>query len=82
MVTVKFYGTLLVAAGVKEFQSNARTVAELLQEAGRRYGDGLGAHLKHCAVVVNGRNMEGMKGVKTKLRDGDEVGLLPRIAGG
>lgn len=82
MVKVKFYGTLLVSAGEKEYQSGARTVAELLREAEQRYGEGLGAHLRHCAVVVNGRSMEGLKGVKTKLRNGDEVALLPRIAGG
>ncbi len=82
MVKVKFYSVLLVAAGQKEYLTEARTVAGLLSEVEKRFGDELAGHLKNCAVMVNGRNAESMKGARTKLRDGDEVSLLPRIAGG
>jgi len=34
------------------------------------------------AVLVNGRNIDLLDGVKTALRDGDEVVILPPTAGG
>jgi len=82
MIRVRFYASLHVAAGERDYRSSARTVGELLREVEERYGDRLGAHLKNCAVAVNGRKIEGLKGARTRLRDGDEVALFPRIVGG
>ena len=82
MVKVRFYSALLVAAGQREYRTEARSVAGLLSEVREHFGDGLADSLEGCTVLVNGRNVESLKGARTRLRDGDEVSLLPRIVGG
>ena len=33
-------------------------------------------------ILVNGKNIEGLEGLKTKIKDGDIVSVLPMTAGG
>ncbi|MCI0369986.1 MAG: molybdopterin-synthase adenylyltransferase MoeB [candidate division NC10 bacterium] len=47
-----------------------------------RVVDELGAIHRHVNVYVNDRAVEDLGGARTPLRDGDEVALIPAIAGG
>lgn len=37
---------------------------------------------EHCTLLVNGRAFEGLGGLDTGLKDGDELTILPGFAGG
>ena len=84
MVTVKLFGLLRLDSGVKQLALEAATVRELypklLEDLPRRAPDcGLTLKdLKACAVAVNERPAK----PGTKLQDGDNVYLIPPIAGG
>lgn len=82
MPLVKLYATLRKAAGEKEYQSRATSVAGVLKELRERYGDGVDRYLRNCIVLVNGQNIGYLKGKRTKLRPEDEVSIFPPLAGG
>lgn len=56
----------------------AASVAEVLAEARRRFGDDFGAVLDRSRVWVNGEPVRGPEA----LRGGDEVAVLPPVSGG
>jgi sulfur-carrier protein len=67
----------------------APTVGALLEELEREYGGlkGLvrneaGEVHQHVAVYVNSEPIEGLGGLDTPLREGDEVAIIPALAGG
>jgi MoaD family protein len=82
MVTVKFNSLLRKAAGVPEYESQAASVKEVLKEIRSRYGKSMDRYMSRCVITVNGRNINELKGNRTKLSDGDEVSLFPLVAGG
>lgn len=82
MPRVKLYATLRKAAGEKEYQSEATTVAKVLEELRGRYGDGVERYLRNCIVLVNGQNIGYLKGKRTRLGPEDEVSIFPPLAGG
>lgn len=67
----------------------AASVAGLLEELERTY-DGLrglvrndtGAVHHHVNIYVNSEAIEALQGLSTPLRDGDEVAIIPALAGG
>ena len=67
----------------------APTVLQLLDELERRY-DGLrglvrderGEIHSHVNIYVNNEAIEALQGLGTLLRDGDEVSIIPAMAGG
>ena len=67
----------------------APTVLQLLDELERRY-DGLrglvrderGEIHRHVNIYVNNEAIEALQGLGTPLRDGDEVSIIPAMAGG
>jgi len=68
---------------------NAADVGALLDELERAYGGlkGLvrneaGAVHHHVAVYVNGEPIDDLGGLSTPLRDGDELTIIPALAGG
>jgi sulfur-carrier protein len=68
---------------------NAPTVGALLDELERDYGGlkGLvrneaGQVHQHVAVYVNSEPIDGLGGLGTPLQDGDEVAIIPALAGG
>jgi molybdopterin synthase sulfur carrier subunit len=79
---VKFYATLIKAAGGRETDVRANSVKELLERLSRDYDGRLDRYLKTSAVLVNGRNVEYMKGGKTKLKPDDVVSIYPPLGGG
>ena len=67
----------------------APDVAGLLDELERAYGGlkGLvrnerGDVHQHVAIYVNSEPIDGLGGLATSLKDGDEVAIIPALAGG
>lgn len=68
---------------------SAPTVGALLDELERAYGglkglvrNDAGEVHQHVAVYVNSEPIEGLGGLDTALEDGDEVSIIPALAGG
>jgi len=68
---------------------SAGNVGALLDELERAYGGlrGLvrneaGEVHQHVAVYVNSEPIVGLDGLRTALKDGDEVAIIPALAGG
>jgi molybdopterin synthase sulfur carrier subunit len=79
---VKFYATLAKAAGGRESGVEANSVRELLEKLSRDYEGRLDRYLKMSTVLVNGKNVEYLKGAKTKLKPDDVVSIYPPLGGG
>ncbi|MBI4790533.1 MAG: MoaD family protein [Chloroflexi bacterium] len=67
------------------------TVADFLTFVTERWGDNLsarlfdpdsGAVLPYVQIMVNGQTIHYLEGIKTPLKDGDEVLILPPVSGG
>src|SRR4030095_15273486 len=68
---------------------SAPDIAGLLDELERAYGGlkGLvrnerGEGHQHVAIYVNSEPIDGLSGLATSLEDGDEVAIIPALAGG
>jgi adenylyltransferase/sulfurtransferase len=70
-------------------EAEGGTVAELIEDLDHRF-PGLRAQITdggqeipaHINIYVNNREISALQGTRTPLRDGDEVALIPAIAGG
>lgn len=82
MAKVKFFSHLRRDLGTSEVDIAAGNVAELISALEGRYGAAFSDRIGHCKVYVNGTNVGLGKGRKTRLSDGDEVVVLPPVAGG
>ncbi len=82
MVKVKLFTKLREVTGEKELQLDSTTVKGLFDILKQRYGKQIEMPLRTSKVFVNGKNVMLGKGVHTRLNDGDEVVLLPPLAGG
>lgn len=84
MVRVKMFGVLRLDTGVRELELEAGSVRELLEktaaELARRGCTAAAGRdaLKGCVTAVNGRQVK----PSFRLSDGDEVWLVPAVAGG
>jgi molybdopterin synthase sulfur carrier subunit len=87
---VRVFGTLRPLVGAKEVEvEGADTVGDLLREITAQYPalrervfdeeDNLrsSAHL-----LINGRNMRFLNGLRTVIRESDEIALFPPVGGG
>jgi len=90
-ITVRVYGDLARHLGrrhaleLDEGATVGTLTSRMAQEAGLKrqgYLDSYKVGGSELAIMVNGRNIALLDGVKTALRDGDEVVLLPPSAGG
>jgi molybdopterin synthase sulfur carrier subunit len=92
-VVVRFFTTLREITGKKEEQiefSKSPSVNAVLKQLSRNYGadfddymfDELGDVRGHLEILVNGRSVTSLSGLRTKLKDGDQVAILPPVGGG
>jgi MoaD family protein len=90
-ITFKAHGHLVGRFGFKErpLEFEGSTVGDLLlrlqevlgeEKAQVLFRNGELSDLVY--VLVNGRNIEQIKGTRTELKDGDQVSVLPLMAGG
>ncbi|MCD5409829.1 MAG: MoaD family protein [Methanocellales archaeon] len=89
-VYVKFYATFRDIVGQREIQRRFDgTVCELLDRLCKEYGEEfkkatfdeskLRSYIK---ILVNGRDIEFLDGLHTKLSDNDVVAIFPPVGGG
>ncbi len=90
-VTVKLYGAAVEAAKQQtEMEVDASNVRELLSRLCENFGDSFkrkildsnGAPQSFVNVYVNNTDIRHLNDVETELKDGDEVLILPAVAGG
>lgn len=78
-----------MTGGNSEVEGEGRTVSDLMQDLDRRY-PGLARRLftedgniqRFINVFVNDEDIRFLNGLATELSDGDEVSIIPAIAGG
>jgi molybdopterin synthase sulfur carrier subunit len=92
-VKVKFFTTLREIVGKKEEQiqlSGSVTLEALLKQLAKKHGedfedyiyDELGKVRGHLQFLINGKSASTDQRMKTKLREGDEIAILPPVGGG
>ena len=75
--------------GQAEIESQGTTVTELLEQLNRQYPgikerlcDETGKLRRFVNVFVNEEDIRFLQGDQTAIKDGDEVSIIPAIAGG
>jgi molybdopterin synthase sulfur carrier subunit len=91
-VTVKFFAGFREAAGKdQEKVEGVADVGSLLDELVRKFGKKMRMQLYEPGtrkilgtthILVNGRSINLLEGLKTPLKDGDVVAIFPPVAGG
>ena len=90
-IKVKLFADLREIVGKKEINASAKNVGELLYYLGEKYdkleeelfkGKGLEEKCKFLNILVNGRNIELLDGLQTKLSEEDKIAIFPPIGGG
>ena len=75
MITVKVFGLVRLETGIKELQVEAKNIKELQKALTRHIPQ---ETIKGCVLLVNGKPVNRF----TKIKDGDQVMLMPPVAGG
>ena len=75
MITVKLFGLVRIETGIKELQIEADNVRQLQKTLTQHIPE---EKIKGCVLLVNGKSANRF----TKLKDGDQVMLMPPVGGG
>lgn len=78
MAVLRLFASARDAAGTGRDQVPGATVADVLEEACRRYGTGFAEVLTRCRIWVNGEQAD----PTVEVTDQDEVAVLPPVSGG
>jgi len=92
-VKVRFFTALREIVGKREEQYEflrAVTVEDLLKQLSQKYGrrfrdyvyNEKGEVRSHLQFLVNGKSTTTLQGFKTRLREGDQIAILPPVGGG
>ena len=92
-IVVKLYGYLCKRAGtdsIKVTISENETVDTLLMKLSRRHSQLVeeildpttGELQAQYNILLNGRHIQQIRGIHTKLKDRDEIAIFPPVAGG
>ncbi len=90
-VTVRVFADLVPVIGRRHHleMDEGATVGTLTSKIAKKAGQKRRGHLGNyritggdLAILVNGRNIDLLEGLKTPLGDGDEVVFMPPAAGG
>jgi MoaD family protein len=92
-ITVHYFTVLRSVTGTREEKIDAKegsTVEDVLKTLSTKYGKEFDRYLfsgrEHEGLrvifFVDGRNIEGADGFKTKLKSGNVLAIMPPIAGG
>jgi molybdopterin synthase sulfur carrier subunit len=91
-VTVKFFAGFREAAGrEQEKVEGVADISSLLDELVRKFGEKMSMQLYEPGtgklrgtvhIMLNGRSIDLLEGLKTHLKDGDVVAVFPPVAGG
>lgn len=79
MVTVVMFATARVAAGTSTGEFTGDRVGDVLLAARQRYGPDFSSILDHSRVWLNGEAVDSLDAACAR---GDEVAILPPVAGG
>ncbi|HID56632.1 TPA: MoaD/ThiS family protein [Candidatus Poribacteria bacterium] len=88
---LKFYAVFRDITGQKELDKEfSGTLGQLLDELCDEFGQRMRRYIfdeegrvrKYVKIFVNGRNIQDLEGLETRLDDEDEVAIFPPIAGG
>lgn len=93
-VSVRLFTTLreLVGKGEEtlEFDLGIVTVKDVLEDLAKRYGEEFKNYLyneerevrERLQLLVNGKNVSLLEELKTQLKEGDQVAVVPPVGGG
>lgn len=87
---LRFFATFREAVGQPDLEreyDGELTVGDVLEELAEEYPEldlftADGAVRDYLSILLNGRDIAFLEGVKTPLEDGDELSLFPPVAGG
>ena len=78
VVTLRLFAQAREAAGTSRDTVSGSTVAEVVEEASRKYGERFVTVLPMCRIWLNGEEVH----PSTAVSDKDEVAVLPPVSGG
>ncbi len=93
-VSVRLFTILRELAGKNvetlEFKQEAVTVKDVLEELEKQYGKAFADYLfheggtirEHWQLLVNGKSVELLEELDTRLKEGDQVAIVPPVGGG
>ncbi len=92
-VKIRFFTTLREITGKREDTADladGMTVGDLLSFLSTRYGRELADYLyeentrlhNYLQILVNGNSITALQDLKTELKDGDTLAIVPPVAGG
>lgn len=89
MAKVKFFATFREVTQEKETEVEARNIEEVLHKLVNKYGKKFeklvfesGKLRAYTKILVNGRNIEHLDKLKTRLKNDDIVAIFPPVGGG
>ncbi len=85
MIDIRILGFFQEYTGKNFIQIEYRkglTVGEAIKQLSQELYDYIKNHMENAVILVNGVSINNLKGLDTRLRDGDRLALMPVVGGG